>query len=431
MSPGRPRVVVVGAGFGGLCAARALRRAPVDVLLLDRHNYHLFQPLLYQVSVAALSPADIAYPVRSIFRRQHNLTFRVAEVVRVDPVRRVVVTSEEEFPYDYAILSSGAATNYYGHEAIARHAFDLKGLPGAVRLRNHLIRRFEEAIASPDPATRRALVTIAVAGGGPTGVEVAGAVSELLRRLLRRDYPALPDSDVTVLLFEGGERVLGTFPESLSAAAAKSLARLGVEVRTKTLVEAYDGATVRLRGGEMIAAGTLVWAAGVKSARLPATLGIPLDPAGRVPVHPTLQTRQHPELFVIGDAARVETPEGPVPALAPPAMQMGTTAADNVVRLLEGGSPRPFAYKDPGTMATIGRSAAVCAIHGLKLTGLAAWIFWLFVHLMQLVGFRNKIVVFVNWAWQYVFYTPASPIILEADEGALPGKVLDETARRA
>jgi NADH dehydrogenase len=209
------------------------------------------------------------------------------------------------------------------------------------------------------------------------------------------------------------------------------LARLGVEVRTRTIVEAYDGTTVSLRGGEAVRAGTLVWAAGVKASPLPATLGLPLDPAGRVPVLPTLQTRQHKELFVIGDAARVDTPGGPVPALAPPAMQMGTTAAMNVRRLVDGETPAPFAYKDPGTMATIGRSAAVCAIHGVKLTGFPAWVVWLFVHLMQLVGFRNRVVVFVDWAWQYIFYRPASPIILEIGEGALQDKVLDQTAHRA
>ena len=430
MSPARPRVVVVGAGFGGLRAARALAKAPVDVVLVDRHNYHLFQPLLYQVSVAALPPSEIAYPVRSIFRRQGNLAFRIAEVLRIDPVRKVVVTDGGEIPFDYAILASGSATNFFGNDAIAKVAFDLKDLPGALRLRNHLIRRFEAAIAAADPAERRAFLTIAIAGGGPTGVEVGGAVSELLRRLLRRDYPAIPASDVTVLLLEGGPRVLSMFPESLSRAAERSLAKLGVEVRTGTIVASYDGTTVRLRGGEAIPAGTLVWAAGVKASPLPGTLGVPLDRSGRVPVLPTLQMREFPHVFVVGDAAHLETPQGPVPALAPPAMQMGTTAAKNLARLVAGEPLKPFVYKDPGVMATIGRKAAVVAIHGLKLTGFPAWLFWLFVHLMQLVGFRNRVVVFVDWAFQYVFYRPASPIILSIEEDALQNKVLDEPARR-
>jgi NADH dehydrogenase len=354
-----------------------------------------------------------------------------AEVLRVDPARKIVVTDQGDLPFDYAIVASGAATNFFGNAAIERTAFDLKDLPGALRLRNHLIRRFEAAIAAADPEERRALLTIAVAGGGPTGVEVAGAVSELLRRLLGRDYPALRAEDVTVLLFEGGPRVLAAFPESLSRAAARSLARLGVEVRTGTLVASYDGAAVRLRSGETIRAGTLVWAAGVKASPLPATLGVPLDLAGRVPVLPTLQMREHPHVFVVGDAAHLDTPSGPVPALAPPAMQMGRTAAENLARLIEGEPLRPFVYKDPGTMATIGRKAAVCAIHGLKLTGFVAWVTWLFVHLMQLVGFRNRVVVFVDWAFQYIFYRPASPIILSIEEDALHNKVLDESTPRA
>jgi NADH dehydrogenase len=348
-------------------------------------------------------------------------------VLSVDPARKVVVTDQGELPFDYAIVASGAATNFFGNTAIERTAFDLKDLPGALRLRNHLIRRFEAAIAATDPDARRALLTIAVAGGGPTGVEVAGAVSELLRKLLRHDYPALPAGDVAVLLFEGGPRVLAAFPESLSIAAEKSLAHLGVEVRTQTIVESYDGETVRLRGGDAIRAGTLVWAAGVKASPLPATLGVALDPAGRVPVLPTLQMREYPDVFVVGDAAHLDTPSGPVPALAPPAMQMGRTAAQNLARSIAGQPLRPFVYKDPGTMATIGRKAAVCAIHGLKLTGFLAWLTWLFVHLMQLVGFRNRVVVFVDWAFQYIFYRPASPIILSIEEGALQNKVLDES----
>jgi len=411
--PGRPRVVIVGAGFGGLAASKGLSRAPVDVLLLDRHNYHLFQPLLYQVSVAALPPGEIAYPVRPIFRRQRNLEFRVAEVSGIDVARRVVRTSAGEISYDHLVLASGAITNFFGLDDVARHGFDLKDLPGALRLRNHVIRRFEEAISTEDPATRRALLTIAVAGGGPTGVEVAGAVSELLRRVLRRDYPALPAGDVRVVLLEGGPRVLATFPPDLSRAAADSLARLGVEVRFGALVEGYDGRRIRLRGGETIDARTLVWAAGVRAGPLGASLGAPLGRAGRVTVEPTLQVPGHPEVYVIGDAAVVRAGDGEVPALSPPAIQMGECAARNIARAVASEPPVPFVYHDPGTMATIGRSAAVCAIAGFEFTGFFAWLVWLFVHLMKLVGFRNKIVVFVDWAWQYVFYRPASPLIVE------------------
>jgi NADH dehydrogenase len=418
----RPRVVIVGAGFGGLRAARALAGAPVDVLLLDRHNYHLFQPLLYQVAVAALPPAEIAYPIRSILRKQRNLEFRVAECSGFDLARRLVLTTRGEVPYDHLIVASGAATNFFGLDDVARHAFELKDLPSALRLRNHLMRCFEDAIAATDPTERRSLLTIAVVGGGPTGVEVAGAVSELLRRVLLRDYRAIPHDEINVVLLESGTRVLATMPERLSQAAAASLARLGVDVRFGATVTAYDGETVTLAGGGAVPARTLVWAAGVTASALTATLRVPLHRSRRIIVEPTLEVRGFPDVYAIGDAAFVETPEGPAPMLAPPAMQMGTTAARNVLRRLAGEPLLPFVYKDPGTMATIGRSAAVCVVGGFQFRGLAAWLVWLFVHLMQLVGFRNRLVVITDWAWQYLFYRPASALILETgDSGSRAG----------
>jgi len=429
----RPRVVIVGAGFGGLRAARALAAAPVDVLLLDQNNYHLFQPLLYQVAVAALPPAEIAYPVRSILRAQRNLEFRVVTVTGFDLGRRLVLTSRGAMPYDHLIVASGAATNFFGVDGVAEHAFDLKDLPGALRLRNHLMRRFEDAIAATDPVERRALLTIAVVGGGPTGVEVAGAVSELLRRVLMRDYRAIPAGDISVVLLEGGTRVLTTMPESLSTSAVSSLAKLGVEVRFGSVVTGYDGSTVTLKDGGTVAARTLVWAAGVKAGPLTGTLGVPLHRSGRVIVRPTLEVAGFPDVYAIGDAAYLETPGGPVPMLAPPAMQMGACAARNVIHTLEGTPLAEFRYKDPGTMATIGRSAAVAVVRGLKFRGLAAWLIWLFVHLMQLIGFRNKLVVLLDWAWQYLFYRPASALIVDSEgaggpanaDSTLQYKVLD------
>jgi len=431
----RPRVVIVGAGFGGLRAARALAGAPVDVLLLDRNNYHLFQPLLYQVAVAALPPSEIAYPVRSILRHQRNLEFRVVEVTGFDLARRVVRTSRGEMPYDHLIVASGAATNFFGLPDVAEHGFDLKGLPDALRLRNHVMRCFEDAIATADPEARKSLLTIAVVGGGPTGVEVAGAVSELLRRVLARDYRAIPKGEISVILLEAGTRVLATMPESLSDAAAASLKKLGVDVRFSAVVTAYDGATVRMKDGNHVAARTLVWAAGVSASPLTRGAGVPLHRSGRILVEPTLAVPGHPDVYVVGDAAYLETPAGVVPMLAPPAMQMGTAAARNVLRRLAGTPLLPFRYKDPGTMATIGRSAAVAVLGGLKFRGFAAWLIWLFVHLMQLVGFRNKLVVLVDWAWQYVFYQPASALIVREGGGPESGgadstlqhKVLDNT----
>ena len=433
----RPRVVIVGAGFGGLRAARALSRAPVDVLLLDKNNYHLFQPLLYQVAVGALPPSEIAYPIRSILRKQRNLEFRVVSVLGFDLARRVVSTSGGDVPYDHLILATGAATNTFGLDDVAEHGFELKDLPSALRLRNHLMRCFETAIAAADPAERRALLTIAVAGGGPTGVEVAGAVSELLRRVLARDYRAIPRGEISVVLLEAGTRVLPSMPERLSRAAAESLTALGVDVRTVTAVSAFDGRTVRLASGGSLAVRTLVWAAGVKASPLTLELAVPTHRSGRVIVEPTLEVKGHPDVYAIGDAAYLETSAGPVPMLAPPAMQMGWCAARNVMHRVADEPLEAFTYVDPGTMATIGRSAAVVALGRFQFTGLLAWLVWLFVHLMQLVGFRNKLVVLVDWAWQYLFYRPASALILEVAEPAesrgtastLQDKELDKSRR--
>ena len=321
---------------------------------------------------------------------------------------------------------------------IARHGFELKDLASALRLRNHLMRRFEDAIAATDPAERSRLLTIAVVGGGPTGVEVAGAVSELLRRVLARDYRAIPPDQIRVILLEAGSRVLATMSERLSLAAAASLRDLGVEVRFGAVVSAFDGATVRLADGDTLAVGTLVWAAGVKAGPLTATLAVPLHRSGRIIVGPTLQLDGYPDVYVVGDAAYLDTPTGPVPMLAPPAMQMGTCAARNVVHRLDGSPQEPFRYKDPGTMATIGRSAAVVALAGFEFRGFFAWLVWLFVHLMQLVGFRNRLVVLLDWAWQYLFYRPASALILDQgipgerpeDPSTLQHKELDIERRR-
>jgi NADH dehydrogenase len=407
----RPTVVVVGAGFGGLWAARALRRAAVNVILVDRNNYHLFQPLLYQVATAGLEPEEIAKPVRAILRRQKNLDFRLLEVTGIDFAGRRVLTSDHPIPYDFLILSVGAKTSYFGLADIERAGFGLKDIPDAVRLRNHTLECFERAMLEQDPERRRALLTFVVVGGGPTGVEMAGALSELIRLVLVKDYPRLNLKDVRILLLEAGDRLLAAMPPRLSEAAARTLWKKHVEVRHGAAVSGYDGSNARLKSGEVIPSHTLVWAAGVQAADLAGRLGVPTARLGRVPVEPTLQLAGHPEVFVIGDAAYLEAEQEPLPMMAPPAMQMGETAAANVGRLLEGKPCLAFRYRNPGTLATIGRNSAVARIWGISFTGFPAWVVWLGAHILKLIGFRNKLFVLINWAWDYFFYDRAVRLI--------------------
>jgi len=406
-----PAVVIVGAGFGGLRAARALARAPVRIVLLDRHNYHLFQPLLYQVATAGLSPEGIARPVRAILRGQQNLEFRMAEVTGVDLAAGAVRTDAGAVPYDHLILAMGGETNFHGIESVARHGFGLKDVEEAVAIRNHVLGCFEDAMLEADAARRRALLTFIVVGGGPTGVEMAGAFAELVRLVLVKDYPRLNLVDVRILLLEASDRLLVSMPPRLSAAAAETLWAKHVEVRFGAAVEGYDGTCARLAGGETIPARTLVWAAGAKAAALTGALGLRTARQGRIAVEPTLQVPGHPDVYVVGDAAWVEREGAPLPMMAPVAIQMAETAARNIVRQIAGRAPEPFRYRDPGSLATIGRSAAVAYIHGLSFTGFPAWVVWLVVHLVQLIGFRNKLLVLINWAWDYFFYDRAVRLI--------------------
>jgi NADH dehydrogenase len=410
-TPARPTVVVVGAGFGGLRAARALRRAPVDVLLVDRHNYHLFQPLLYQVATAGLEPEEIAKPVRAILRRSANFDFRLATVTGVDFAGRRLHTGDGPIAYDFLVLACGAQTNYFGLTGVEQHGLVLKDIPDAERIRNHVLSCFEEAMFEPDAERRRALLTFAVVGGGPTGVEMAGALSELIRLVLVKDYRRLDLKDVRVLLLEAGDRVLAGFPPRLSEAAAATLGKKHVEVRHGASVADYDGAAARLKSGEVIPSRTLIWAAGVRAAPLAGLLGVPTAHLGRVVVEPTLQLAGHPEVFVIGDSAYLEAQGPSLPMMAPVAIQMGETAAANIRRAVAGEPPMRFQYRDPGTLATIGRNAAVARIHGVSFTGFPAWVVWLVVHLIQLIGFRNRLFVLTNWAWDYFFYDRAVRLI--------------------
>jgi len=406
-----PTVVIVGAGFGGLRAARALRGAPVQVVLLDRNNYHLFQPLLYQVATAGLEPEQIAKPVRAILRGQSNLDFRMVAVSGADLAARRLETTAGPIAYDYLILAVGSETNYFGLESVARYGFGLKDVPEAVAIRNHVLTCFERAMLEPDAEQRRALLTFVVVGGGPTGVEMAGALSELIRLVLVKDYPRLNIKDVRVLLLEATDRVLAAMPERLREAAAATLWRKHVEVRFGATVEDFDGARVRLKSGEVIPAHTVIWAAGAQASRLARQLGLSTARQGRVAVEPTLQVPGHPEVYVVGDAVYLEQDGEALPMVAPVAMQMAETAADNVRRALRGEAPAPFRYRDRGSLATIGRNAAVAHIFGLQLRGFPAWVMWLVVHIIQLIGFRNKVFVLLNWAWDYFFYERAVRLI--------------------
>jgi NADH dehydrogenase len=399
----RARVVVVGAGFGGLAVARALRDAPLEVLLVDRENYHAFLPLLYQVATSGLSAQDVTHPVRSILRRIPNARFRMAEVSGVDLEARTVETAEgSRIGYDVLVLAAGSTTEFFGNASAERLAFPLHGVDDAIALRNHVLACLERAAATEDPAEREALLGFVVVGGGPTGVELAGMLGELRKHVVPRDFPELAPS-MRVLLLEGRDRLLAAFPESLCRRALEQVQELGVEVRLDTLVEAVERDGVRLRGGERLRARSVAWAAGIRGAPLGARLGIRLARGERVPVAETLQLDRHPEVYAIGDLAAVRGAED-LPQVAQVAIQQGGCVADNVQRRLAGLPPRPFVYRDPGAMATVGRNRAIAHVFGVKLAGRLAWMLWLVAHIVFLVGFRNRATVFVNWIYHYFTY---------------------------
>ncbi|MDT8902471.1 NAD(P)/FAD-dependent oxidoreductase [Anaeroselena agilis] len=407
-----PAVVIVGGGFAGLQAAKALSGEPLDVILLDRNNYHLFQPLLYQVATAGLGPEDISYPLRAILRGYGNVAFRMADVCGVDLAGRRVLTDGGAISYDYLLLAVGAETSFFGLESVAANAVGLKNLADALTLRNHILRMFELASREQDPAIRRELLTFVVAGGGATGVESAGGLAELVHLVLAKDYPELDFAEVSLILLEGGDRLLLALPASLAAYAARALRKMRVEIRFRSRVAGFDSRTITLADGAAIAARTIVWAAGVKAAALIATLGVPADRLGRAIVAETLQLPGHPEVFVAGDAACREQDGGPLPMIAPVAVQQAILAAANIAALAAGRQPAALVYKDPGTLATIGRSTAVAAIGRWRFAGFTAWLLWLVIHLIRLVGFRNRFIVTINWAWDYFFYERAIRLIL-------------------
>ncbi|UYC12803.1 NAD(P)/FAD-dependent oxidoreductase [Xanthomonas sp. CFBP 8445] len=409
-----PHLIVVGGGFAGLWATRALAKSPLRITLIDRRNHHLFQPLLYQVATAGLSAPDIAAPLRQILRHQDNVEVRLGEVVHIDKqARQVRLADGQALDYDYLLVATGATHAYFGHDDWAAHAPGLKTLDDALQLRRHLLLAFERAEAETDPAARAAWLSFAIVGGGPTGVELAGTLAEIARHTLKHEFRRIDPAEARVRLIEAGPRVLSSFPEHLSAKAQKQLEKLGVEVLTGVPVADIDASGYRL-GSTFVPARTVVWAAGVAASPLAKTLQTPLDRSGRVQVQPDLSVPGHPELFVAGDLAAVQQADGrPVPGVAPAAKQMGRHVADTLRRRLRGDTASvPFRYADYGNLATIGRMAAIVHLGRLQLSGVLAWWFWLAAHVFFLIGFRNRVVVLLNWAWAYWSYQRAARIIL-------------------
>jgi NADH dehydrogenase len=422
--PTLPHVVILGGGFGGLDAARRLSGAPVRVTLIDRHNYHLFQPLLYQVATAALSPGDVASPIRWVLRRQKNVTVLLAEVRGIDVVKKCVqldsgglesqasrngltphppdiVAPASEISYDYLIVATGATHAYFGHPEWSTRAPGLKSLDDALEIRRQVLLAFEAAERETDTAAQRRLLTFVIVGGGPTGVELAGALAEIARQSLRKDFRNIKPESARILLIEGSPHVLGTFPAHLQRAAAASLARLGVEVRTGSVVTTVDEEGVKI-GDERIAAQTVLWAAGVAASPVAKSFGVPLDRAGRVHAEPTLAVPGHPEIFVVGDICALQQDGAWLPGVAQVAKQGGVHAARNVLHAIRGETLEPFRYHDYGNMAVIGRGSAVADIGPVEISGLFAWLAWVLIHIVSLVGFRNRIAVMSEWAWAYV-----------------------------
>lgn len=410
--------MIVGGGFGGLVCARALNRKPVEVLLLDQRNYHLFTPLLYQVATSLLNPSDIAYPYRSIFRRSPNVRFHQAGVVAVELDRKVVRTHiGEEIPYDSLVLATGSTNNYFSNEDLAEHTLAMKTLSEAMALRNHVLSCLELAAQTDSAEERRRYLTFVIVGGGPTGVEYAGALAELLKLVLGRDFPELDLSLARVVLVEGQDRLLGALHPKLGSYALRILKRRGIEVRTSAFVDKATDERVILSDGEEISTRTVVWSAGVRPIDPLESTDLERSRSARIKVDEELCLPGHPEVFVIGDAASVVEDDGELPMLSPPAMQAGRYAARSILARASGdaGRRKPFHYVDKGTMATIGRRAAVADFHGLKLKGVIGWLAWLVVHIYYLIGFRNRAIVLASWGWNYLRFDRPIRLILRSE----------------
>jgi NADH dehydrogenase len=424
MTETTPHVVIVGGGFGGLTAAQALAGEAVRVTLVDRTNHHLFQPLLYQVATAALSPAEIATPIRSVLAKQRNARVLMAEVTAVDLARKVVTLRDGELSYDFVILATGAGNFYFGHDEWEAFAPGLKTLEDAVEIRRRILLAFERAERETDAARRARLLTFCVIGGGATGVELAGSISELARSVLARDFRAIDPKQTRVILLEGGDRVLPAFTPDLSASAERQLAQIGVEVRKRARVTRIDGEGVWL-GEELVGAATVLWGAGVRATPLGASLGVPVDAQGRVKIEPDCSLPEHPEAFAIGDMAVLLDESGaPLPGTSPVAMQQARHVAKlirgsrafSAARAGERATRAPFVYVDKGAMATIGRSRAIARTGNLRLSGFAAWLAWLLVHIWYLIGFESRVLVMLRWWWSYVTFRRGARLITDPIE---------------
>jgi NADH dehydrogenase len=400
----RPKVVIVGAGFAGLWAARSLAHTPAEVVVVDRNNYHTFFPLLYQVAAAELEPEDIIYPVRSILPRHTNTRFQMGNVTGIDPIQQKIWIGKQNIAYDYLILSIGSKAHFFGVPGADEHTYALKTLDDAILLRNHILCRFEAASYETDEKLRQQMLTFAIVGGGPTGVEFAGALAELVRVPLRRDYPGLDFNQVRILLIEATDRLLTGVPERLHKYTFEHLTHMGVKVQLDSPVSQITARGVVLKDGTTIPSETVVWTAGVGGVSLPQNWIFPTRRNGQVDVLPTLQVAGHDDLYIVGDLAHVEQDGQPLQLIATVATQEGEWAARNVRLQIAGGEPEPFQYRDPGFLAVTGRNAAAVRIGRFTFTGFPAWVIWLSVHLYRLIGFRNRLSVLINWAWDYLFY---------------------------
>jgi NADH dehydrogenase len=420
------RVVIIGGGFGGLSAALRLKRTPVQVTLVDRRNYHLFQPLLYQVATGSLSPANIAEPLRNILKKQKNTRVLLAEVTQIDPANRRVILSDGAIDYDTLVVATGSSHQYFGHDEWQKFAPGLKTVEDATAMRRRILLAFEAAEREPDPAKRRAWMTFVIVGGGATGAELAGALGEIANDTLRHNFRGIDPTQASILLVEGAERVLPPYPPRLSEAARRMLIHLGVTIRTGAVVTDIEDRSVTIRAGERsekIPTRTVLWAAGVLGSPLGRCLfeqaGAPLDKAGRVIVEPDLSVPGHPEIFVIGDLASYLHQTGqPLPGVAQPAIQEGKYVAEVIARRLRADETRPFHYFDKGNMATIGRGAAVADLRGLEVAGLPAWLLWIFIHLLYIVQFQNRLLIMLQWAWLYISFDRSARLI--TGENPLP-----------